>query len=91
MACRERGFEHLAYRDSGGKTRILRHIGSAGPLAHGKLAGVRLDLAGKDREQRGFSRTVGPDKPNAVAVLHNERDVAKQGLCAELFSQRLRV
>ena len=36
------------------------------------------DLAGQQRQQRRFSRAVGPDQPDAVAILNGEGDVAEQ-------------
>ena len=91
MRSRHRPLQHLPDAEAGSKARILRHISGAGPLTHCQFARVRLNLAGKDGQQRGFSRPIGTDEADPVAVLHGERDIAEERLGAKLFGHRLRV
>ena len=91
MNRRERPLQHLAQAEAGGKSRVLRHIGGAGALADSQLARVRLDLAGKNRQQGRFSGAIGADEPDAGAVLDGEGNIKKQRLGAELFGHGLEV
>ena len=87
----QRLLQHLADGEAGGKARVLGHVGGASALAHRQLAGVRLDLPGKNRQQRGFARAIGADQADPVAVLDGERNVLEKRLGAELLGHRLRV
>ena len=87
----QRPLQNLTDGEAGGKMRVLGHVGGVGPLAYRQLTRVRLDLPGKNGQQRGLARAIGTDQADPVAVLDGEGNIAKQRLGPELLSDRLRI
>ncbi len=48
-------------------------------------ARVRLDLAGKHLEERGFARAVGPDEADAFAFVDGQVQLLEEDLLPEVL------
>ena len=58
-------------------------------FAKGELAGIRLDAAAKDFEERGLAGAVRTDDADALAIGNHEREVLKERGDAETFGESL--
>ena len=76
---------------SGREPGILLDVAETGALAHGDFAGVGVDLAGENAEQRGFTGAVGADQADAISFGNGERNFLEERIGAEGFRDFLGV
>ena len=72
-----------AHRGEGGKVRLLRQVAQGRARLHEAGAGIRLDGAGGDLQQRRLAGTVAPDKAQPFSGGDRERRVFNEGTAAE--------
>ena len=87
----QRGFEHVANGQAGGKLRLLLHVGDAGALANRDVTCIGIFFSCKDFQQGTLACAVRPDQADAVAVGDGEGDIAKESSGAKGLGQRLRI
>ena len=72
-------FDHRANRIARLEFRLLLDEAEAEALANGHFSRVGAYTSCQDPHQRGFSRSIRTDEPDAVALRNRKRDILKKG------------
>jgi hypothetical protein len=87
---RQPRFHEGKCRGEAGKVRLLRKVAHRDALAGDPLAAIRLDLAGKDLEERRLAGAVASDQREPVPLADIHLDVFEQRLAPEALRDVLK-